>query len=365
MAARLEKKHAVAAGSGRALLCLLLEALSRKDPDRDEVLVPGYTCYSVAAAVVRAGLRVRPIDAPEGSLGPDPSALEAADTGRVLALVTGSLFGIPDDLLRLESFCRDRGIALIDDAAQAFGARIGGRSVGSFGVAGLISLDKGKNVTSLRGGVLATDDSELADSLRERLERAPRAARPGRIGSLADLGRLAGYAFLLPPNRYWIAELLFDLGRTVYDPDFPIGPIPTALAPMALELLPRVDALAESRRERARWLTRILPAGVRVPSGPEPEGFMSAALRLPVLFAEPAARERAMEELVRSGLGASRYYPHALIDLPGVQPHLSPATVDTPRARRIAAALLTLPTHPLVTRDDAVHIGAVLERCID
>ena len=84
--------------------------------------------------------------------GMDPAALERCDFSRVLAVVTANLYGIPNALPDLERIARERGVYLLDDAAQSLGARLGGRAVGTFGDAGLYSFDKGKIICTIQGG---------------------------------------------------------------------------------------------------------------------------------------------------------------------------------------------------------------------
>ncbi|TVR67952.1 MAG: aminotransferase DegT, partial [Gemmatimonadales bacterium] len=82
--------------SGRSVLTVLLQAMKEARPERTEVILPGYTCYSVAAAAVRVGLKVRPVDIDPDTFDYDPAALEAVDTSNTLALITANLFGIPN-----------------------------------------------------------------------------------------------------------------------------------------------------------------------------------------------------------------------------------------------------------------------------
>ena len=85
------------------------------------------------AAAVRAGLKIRLVDVDPETLDFDDDSLERCDWGRVAALVTHNLFGLPNETKRLERLAEREGFLLIDDAAQAFGARRGGRAAGSAG----------------------------------------------------------------------------------------------------------------------------------------------------------------------------------------------------------------------------------------
>ena len=179
---------------------LLLRALARRaGPGRDEVAIPSYTCYTVAAAVVLAGLRPRVVDIAPETLDFSAAALDAVDFSRVLAIVPTNLFGLPSNLPALAARARAHGAFLIDDAAQAFGAAIGGRASGTWGEAGLYSLDKGKNITAIEGGLAVANDAATADALREE---ARCLAAPAGNAVARDAVKLLAYAVLLRPWLY-------------------------------------------------------------------------------------------------------------------------------------------------------------------
>lgn len=342
MRVRFGLPHVLMMSSGRGLLSLLLEELYRRRPDRDEVVIPAYTCYSVAAAIVRAGLRVRPLDIDPETLDYAPEALAALPADRALAILSGNLFGIPADLAALESFARERDMFLVDDAAQSMGATVGERPVGTFGVAGIFSLDKGKNITSLRGGVLLTGDEALSERLASRIAELPPVGA-AELGG--DLARLSGFAFLQDPHLFGIVRRLIRLGETVYDPDFPQEQYPDRLAPMALLLLNRLDELNAGRGERGRRLRKGLESipGLHFPS--PLEGSTSVTLRLPVLLKSAERRDRLLEALNARGLGATGSYPRAIPDIDALGPHIAAGTRPTPGAAATASRILTLPTH--------------------
>jgi perosamine synthetase len=352
---RYDVPHIFFVSSGRAGMTVLLRTLAEARGSRNEVVVPGYTCYSVAASAIRAGLRVRPLDIAAETLDYAPDGLAGLDPDRVVALTSSSLYGIPADLPGHERFCRERGMAFVDDAAQCMDGRIGGRWAGSFGDAGLFSFDRGKNITTVQGGVVVCRDSELALRLQRAFEKLP---RPPRTGVAADGIRVLLYALLLRPALYWLPQRMLPLGETPFDVEYPMASYSPRLAPLARRLLGRIEAITEARVRtaeavRARIGTR---PGVLFPRNP---GARSVHPRLPVVFGNPADRDRVMRRLIAAGIGATASYPAALVDVPGVRARLAPVTGDTPAARRVAAGIMTLPTHPYVGEADmATMAGA-------
>ena len=142
---RFAVRHCVLTSTGRAGMTLLLKALRRlAPPNRDEVVLPSYTCYSVAASVVKAGLRPRIVDISATTLDFSPEALANTDFSRVLALVATNLYGLPNDLPALDRLTRDRGVFLVDDAAQAMGASVGGDGPAPGAMRGCSASTKGR-----------------------------------------------------------------------------------------------------------------------------------------------------------------------------------------------------------------------------
>ena len=333
--------------SGRAVLTVLLQAMKEERPDRTEVILPGYTCYSVAAAAVRVGLKVRPVDIDPETFDYDKAALEAVDTSNTLALITANLFGIPNDLPWLEEFSRERGIYMIDDAAQAMHARIGDRWVGTFGDAGLFSFDKGKAITTIQGGVLLLQNRELSEPVGRIVDNLP---EPSALTTASLVVKLALYWLLLRPWLYSIPDRLLPLGKTPWEVEYGVSLYPQALSPTALQLLTRIEELTAHRRTAGLRLRGELHGS----EGPFDAGgaAMPVFLRYPWL---PSLEESAFSEassIDERHLGVSSFYPACLLDLNSLMPHIASDVPDTLGARRVARDLVTLPTHGWTTSAD-------------
>ena len=352
-------KHVYLTSTGRAGMTILLRSLRHgADAGRNEVILPSYTCYSVAASVVKAGLRPRLVDIDPATLDYHADQLEATDFSRALAIVACNLFGLPNDMPSLRRLARRHGLFLIDDAAQAMGARIAGEWSGTAGDIGLFSFDKGKNVSAIDGGVIVTNDDALAISLERECESLP-APGVGEISSQMLKGLI--YSVFLRPSLYWIPNSLpqLGLGTTVFTTDFPLETPSRFLTALAGETLPRLPELTRTRTTNATALIgalRTIP-GVDFIS---PRADASPAfLRLPVLLPDSETRDRALVALTSAGIGASRSYPASLADVPQLQPGVG-AVTGMMGGRGVALRILTLPTHPYVGADDIARIAAVL-----
>lgn len=351
--------HCRAIRTGRAGLTLLLRALRRlAPPSRDEVIVPSYTCWSVPASVVKAGLRVRLVDIDPATLDFDPDALDRADFSRVLAVVATNLYGMPNDLPRLSAVAKREGVYLVDDAAQALGASVGGRLSGTWGDAGLYSLDKGKNVSAIDGGLVVTHSDRIAEALDAELEGLP---SPGPGASVAGIVKAAAYFAFLRPWLYWIPNSIpqLGLGTTVFRTDFPLERPAASLAALGTVVMDRLEELTEARRATASALISRLRDvdGIRLIA--PPVDAAPAYLRLPIVVEDPAVRRRVLATLLHAGIGASPSYPSCLSDIPALRPHLVPD--DGLRGGgQVADRIFTLPTHPFVSEKDLAYLRTVL-----
>lgn len=168
-AAYLGVPHAVACASGTDALLLVLRALDLEPGD--EVIVPAFTFFASAGAVWNAGLRPVFADIDPATFNVDPASVRSAITDRTRAIMAVHLFGQMADMPALEAIAREYGLALIEDAAQAFGARQRQgetwRMAGTVGTAGCFSFFPTKNLGAFGdGGMVVTRDAALAERVR-------------------------------------------------------------------------------------------------------------------------------------------------------------------------------------------------------
>lgn len=164
-AAAVGARHAVGVGSGLDALSLGLRALGVGPGD--EVLVPSHTFVATWLAVLHVGAVPVPVDVRSAAGDWDPAALEAAVTPRTRAVVPVHLYGHPVDLAAVMDVAGRHDLAVLDDAAQAHGARLGDRPVGGLAHATAWSFYPGKNLGALGdGGAVTTSDPAIAGRMR-------------------------------------------------------------------------------------------------------------------------------------------------------------------------------------------------------
>jgi dTDP-4-amino-4,6-dideoxygalactose transaminase len=346
LASRMGACRATLFGSGRAALAAALRSLASEG--RDEVVVPAYTCWSVPAAIVRCGLRVRLADVDPMTLDYERSSLQVQATGRVAAAIGTHLFARTSDVAGLVDFFRSRdpGVRVIEDAAQAWPDR-SSPEVSSV----VLSFGRGKPLPLGGGGALVRYDGD---------EAPHPAVRGGGWGGALSL---AATSVLQTPALFGLLEPLpfLEIGSTVYDPLFPAdAPFRAWQDRLGRRVVAELEALTEARTRNASALAEAvessgrwrLPAAARMP-GP---------LRLPVLAPSRPARDEVIARLRRLGVGASAMYPGTLADIPALREHLTNPDEPIPGARELADTLLTLPCHPGLGPRGLIRVRESFER---
>ncbi|MGA1338572.1 MAG: DegT/DnrJ/EryC1/StrS family aminotransferase [Opitutales bacterium] len=235
-------KHAIAVSSGTAALHLALR-LAGVGPG-DEVLCSSLTFIASAAPITYLGAKPVFVDSEDQSWNMDPALACAVIERKVKAgkkpkaLVLVHLYGQSADIAPIKACCDQHGVKLIEDAAEALGATYGESSPGSFGLAGIHSFNGNKIITTGGGGMLVTDDAELAKQARFLATQA-RDASPhyqhSTIGynyrlsniaasiGLGQLTRLAGKVSRRRGHFKAYAEAFRDLPGVVMQPEAPWG----------------------------------------------------------------------------------------------------------------------------------------------
>jgi len=179
----------IAVTSGTAAITLALLALGIEPGD--EVIVPDLTFIATANAVRLAGATVVLADVEPARLTLSPAAVEAAITSRTRAVVPVDVNGRGADYGQLERICRERGLVMVCDAAEALGSRYAGKPLGSYGDAACFSFSPNKTLTTGQGGIIVTKSAQMADRLYELKDQGRRVRGSGGD----DLHPVMGFNF--------------------------------------------------------------------------------------------------------------------------------------------------------------------------
>lgn len=276
----------------------------------DEVVVPSFTFAATANAVALTGATPVFADIDPDSFCLDPAAVERAITDRTTAVMPVHLYGHPADMTGLAAVAERHGLAIFEDAAQAHGARLHGRPVGSFGRFGMFSLYPTKNMTSGEGGMVSVADAETERRVR--------------------LFRNQGM------QRQYENEVV-GLNNRMTDIHAAIGRVQ----------LTKVDGWTEQRRANAGFLDEHLEGVVTPPvAGGAQHVYHQYTVRVPDDRDGFAAALR--EE---HGVGNGMFYP-----IPNHRLAPFRAQVELPETERAARECLSLPVHPSLSQADLERI---------
>ena len=170
LAAQVGTRHAVLMPQARVGIFLVLRALTRTNK---RVVLSPYTIHDVINMVICAGAEPVFADIDRRTCNIDTRQIEQLIDGHTGAVMVTHLHGLACDIEGAAAVCRARGVPLVEDASQSFGARVAGRRLGTFGAAGIYSFGMAKNVNCLYGGAVVTDDDALAAQLRSELAALP------------------------------------------------------------------------------------------------------------------------------------------------------------------------------------------------
>lgn len=313
--------YAVATSSGTSALHLALVAAGVGPGD--EVLVPVWTFVATANAVVHAGARPVLVDVEAASWGIDPQEAARKITRRTAAMIAVHLYGRPADMVALRRLARQHDMVLLEDAAEAHGAEVAGRRVGTLGHVGCFSMFANKIVTTGEGGILVTGNHRLADLARRLRDHG--------------MGR----------RKYWHPVIGYSYGMSNLQ-----AAIGLAQVERLDEVLKRKDAIAE---RYARGLREI--PGVRLP---EPRSGVRSVCWLFPMLVEPRAfglgRQALMRTLAARGIETRPFF-HPLHRLPPYR-----RRERFPVAERLAGRGLNLPSGPAITDEEIDRVVEAIRR---
>ena len=320
-AAYCQAAHGIGVASGLDALHLALRAFDIGPGD--EVIVPSHTFIATWLAVSHAGATPVPVEPIEATYTIDPARIEAAITPRSRAIIPVHLYGQPADLEPILAIARRHGLKVIEDAAQAHGARYKGKRIGAHGDAVAWSFYPGKNLGAFGdAGAVTTDDADLA----------------GRLRMLRNYGSREKYV------------------NAIQGFNSRLDPLQAAFLGVKLRHL---DAWNARRREIAAAYL---------------EGLAESDLVLPVVpdWAEPvwhlfvvrhARRDAIQQQLAEAGIGSLIHYPIAPHQQ-GCYADARPPTEGNPISERLATEVLSLPMGPHLTAADAARVIDQVRRMI-
>jgi perosamine synthetase len=309
-------KHALSCCNGTVALHLALLALGVGPGD--EVIVPTLTYVASANAVAYCGARPVLVDSEPETWNVNPEAILSRITPRTRGIMVVHLYGHPTDMEPVLKLARERGLFVLEDAAEAHGAEYKGRRAGSLGDIATFSFYGNKIVTTGEGGMVVTDDDELARKVR----------------LLKGQGQD-------PERRYWFPVLGYNYRMTNVE------------AAIGLAQMEKIDWHIWRRRENAAWYRKHLGGDARFTLSPEAPWARNAYwINCVVLGKEfPLGRDDAMARLARAGVETRPFF-YPMHSLPMYH---EPASAF-PVAERLAARGINLPSSATLTEEEVAYV---------
>lgn len=320
-------KHAIATTNGTTALTVAL--LSQGIGAGDEVIIPSFSFVATATSILSANAVPVFVDVEPETFCINPDLIEGAITERTKAIMPVHLYGHPASMQKIAGIAQKHNLVIVEDAAQAHGAKIDGQSVGGWGMAGF-SFYPSKNMTTGEGGIVTTNDDDLAQ--------------------MARMVRNHGMS-----QQYFHEVVGFNFRMT------------NVLAAIGVAQIERLPAWNEKRITNATYLNDHL-TNVRTPViSPNHRHVFH---QYTVLVPEGADRDYALKQLNEAGIGARVYYPLPIHCQPVFRkerpdgdscacehglncPHL-------PQTIALTKRVFSLPVHPALTQDDLDYIIEVV-----
>lgn len=311
-------KHAIATSNGTTALHVAM--LAHGIGEGDEVITSPFTFIASANSVLYTGARPVFVDIEPDTFNLNAELLEAAITPRTKAIMPVHLFGNPADMQRITEIAAQHDLVVLEDCAQAHGARVNGQPVGSFGT-GCFSFYPTKNMTTGEGGMITTNDDAVADTailLREHGARV----------------------------RYVHELLAFNFRMT------------NIHAAIGFAQMSKIEAWTRIRQANAARLNALLAGVVETPVvRPWAEHvYHQYTIRI------PGGRGDIQQRLAELGVGVGVHYP--------IPVHKQPMYVELgytdvlPESERAATEVISLPVHPSLTDDDLVTVANAVKQVL-
>lgn len=319
-------RHALSVCNGTAALHLALLALGVRPGD--EVIVPTFTYVATANAVRYCGATPIFVDCDPDTWNLAPAAVLAAITPRTVGVIAVHLYGAPADMDKLMHLAETYALWVVEDAAEAHGATVGDKVVGSIGEIGTFSLYGNKVITTGEGGAATTDDPELARKM--------------------SLFRGQG---MDPARRYWFPVVGYNYRMT------------NLAAAIGVTQLAKLDRLVEAHRRVDGWYREELEGCEELVWQAELPGTRTVSWLTSVRYRpaenKPWVRDDLMARLGGDGIDTRPFF-YPMHVLPEYQ-HRGDFTC----ADAVSTSGLNLPSSPLLTRDDVAHIAGRVRQHVE
>lgn len=315
-------KHAVAFNSGTSALHAIL--LAYDIGEGDEVIVPSFTFIATANSALFVGAKPVFADVEERTYGLDPEDVNERVSRKSKVIMPIHYGGLPCQIKELREIAEDHGLLLVEDAAESIGAGVGGKKVGSFGDASMLSFCGNKVITTGEGGMILTDSQEIYEKLK----------------LLRSHGRLE------TENYFTSAEVM---DYVVLGFNWRMSNITAALG---VSQMKKLNEAIEMRRKNADYLTKKLSEIDGIVPSTAPNGYYHVYQMYTIKVEEgKEKRDAVRQHLTEKGIGTKIYFePVHLTHF--YRKKFGYKGGELPATEKLSEHVLALPMYPTLTREE-------------
>ncbi|KGK99152.1 hypothetical protein LI82_03745 [Methanococcoides methylutens] len=326
----------------------------------DEVIVPAYTCEDVPRLVIEMGYKVKFVDIEPCTCNMDPIDLHDKISKDTKVVIAAHMFGYPCSIVDITETSHDYGAIVVEDSCQSMGAEYNGKKVGTFGDVGLFSLNMGKPISTIHGGIICTNNKDFSEKISAIIATFNDCSIMQQMNTFAHL---IGYSFCNNRNFY---SLIYKLiGEKHPNSYFEIQDLMYKFTEfqsiLGIQQLSKLDTFNNIRIKNANYLMdNLKPYGLFFPK--ISKQTKPIFLRLPIYFenVNRANRNKIITMFKHSGIEITPYLLRE--SLPFL---FAEGSTDYPRADRMTSNTLTIPTHPGLTNDNLDQIIDLLNNRVD
>jgi len=379
-------KHAVSFNSGRSAFSAILNALNLNKGD--EILLQAFTCNAVPNPIIWSGFKPVYVDCDEKTFNIDIEDLKntlrqghSAELSRSpqgkkpKALVVQHTFGLSAEIDEILEICRQNNLILIEDCAHSLGATYKGRNVGTFGKVAFFSFSRDKVISSIYGGMVTTNDDELAGKLKDYQEKA---GFPSCCWIFQQLLHPVLFNWLILPTyrifgKYLLIlfQWLHILSKAVHwkekrgkKPCYFPKKMSNVLAILALNQFKKLERFNDHRKETARFyydeIIKTCPELVEgLPLNPEDK--KNIYLRFAVKHSKA---HEIIKQAWQKNILIGDWYTTPIAPHDTKLEKMQYISGSCPKAETLSKETLNLPTHINISKDDAQKIVEFLKSAI-
>ncbi len=355
----INQNHVRLVNSGTTGCYLLLEFFKsiRKSSKQREVIISDYTAPSLLLPIQKAGLDCVVVDTSPTDFNIDINQIESMISDKTLAIMPIHMFGIPTNVEKIKSLVAEKEIFVFEDAASSLGSKIRGKHTGTVANFGFYSLNRGKNISSLSGGIITWQSNQHTKAINKLADNLPQLSKSAQLSMLFKFFALT---LAVRPFFYtFLNPLISQFKYTTLHTDFESFAYTPFQASLGKNIFRREKKLTKARIGNGQQLTQLFQSLEEVTIPKIDDQITTAFNQFPLLIKDFKKLEQLEQQLLNKGIETSRLYGQALHQI--FPKSIKNADQPFPNAEYLAEHLLLIPTHPQIKARHLKKIETIVQ----